>query len=130
MPWAGSGRVTGVGVPPVAGTRIVPRVPPKRITFSLLQERPSAFAVRSQIVSAGPPATSIFRSLPWLANAINRLSGDHAVKYAPSVPDKGCDSKESSVRIHKPCALLPEPVTLKTSRRPSGDTENAPTLAP
>ena len=79
--------VAGVGTPPDAET-LCSAVPPageKTMTPSRLQE-PLIPGAASHNVTGGPPATSIFFSLPPAKNPSERLSGDQNGDAPPSVP--------------------------------------------
>src|SRR5262245_39432775 len=74
----------------------------------------------SQITWGTPPEISIFLSLDWAKNPIERLSGDQNIASAPSVPTKGRASKEPSARSQR--SSLPSLVLRrKATYRPSGE---------
>ncbi len=90
--------------------------------------RPETAGV-SHSVTAGPPATSIFLSLPSAKNPRDRLSGDQKGEEAPSVPGSSCAVSVSSARTHRrlpPVAAFAR----KAIRDPSGDTASGAGDAP
>ena len=71
---------------------------------------PGAANGASATVWGGPPAISIFCSLPCAVNATKRESGDQNGLPAPSVPVNGCAIVASSGRSQSccwPAALMP-----------------------
>ena len=117
--------VSGNAFPPVAETRMIPTPGasfPNIITPSLFQEPPTASPGSSQMVCAGPPATSIFLNFPRASYATNRLSGDQTgMPLASSVPLRGRASNVSKDRIQRR-GTPSSPVARKASLRPSGET--------
>ena len=80
--------VTGAGAPPAAETRNRPLVTVGANTMvpSRFQVPPTPM-IASQRVTGGPPATSIFFSLPRAKKPMNRPSGDQNGNAPPSVPE-------------------------------------------
>src|SRR2546425_5778307 len=124
--WATSWRdsssvVTGVGTPPDADTRynLFEISGVKMITPSRFHEAPPPVDV-SHSVCGGPPATSIFLSLPPAKKPMKWLSGDQNGNAALSVPGKGCIVSESNERSQRK-DFPEESLTLIARRRPSGE---------
>src|SRR6185436_17705629 len=92
----------------------------KRITPSRFHDPPRGLPPTSQMVSGGPPWTSIFFNFESTKKASLRLSGDQNGETAPSVPGSALASSESSERIHN-TRFLSSPTAAKTMRLPSGE---------
>src|SRR5436309_3793437 len=92
----------------------------KTITPSRFHVPPRPFGAL-QSVCGGPPAASIFLSLPFAKNPMKPLSGDQKGKDAHSVPASGCAEDAPSGRSQRDCTPL-APMATTASRSPSGDT--------
>src|ERR1700730_6735699 len=71
-----------------------------------------------QSVVGRPPAISIFLSLPWAKNPMERLSGEQKGKAAPSVRGSACHLGESNEYNQR--RGLPSETATVTRRCPSG----------
>ena len=110
---------SAVALPPAAGTRNRPCPLTANTISPFLLQVPPRPAPASQRVNAGPPARSIFFSLPSAKNAMERLSGDQKGSTAPSVPVSARAESESRSRTQS--WSLPSSVATKARRRPSGE---------
>ena len=90
----------------------------KTITPSRFHAPPRGVGA-SQRVSAGPPVTATFLSLPCAKKPRCASSGDQNGRSASSVPRISRASSESSGRIQR--RFAPPSVLVKTSRRPLGE---------
>src|SRR5947209_497260 len=90
--------MTIVGLPPVADTFWIEGVWANTMTPSL-PHVPAVALGASHKVIGGPPATSIFLSLPPAKNPNRRLSGDQNGCEPPSVPASAVAVSESRERI-------------------------------
>src|SRR5262249_36100198 len=118
------------GVPPAADTfeRDPLKVGEKTIVSSRFQlpPRPSG---ASQITCDGPPAASIFLSLPSAKNPMKRLLADQKGYVAPAVPGSGWLVAVFSALTQSDC-LPSTSVAPNTSRVPSGEIASGAVRSP
>src|SRR5262245_33223669 len=99
--------VAAVGAPPAADTfwsplarGVVMLAPGEKTITSLALQVPPRLSGTSQMVTGGPPDTSIFLSFPPAKNARKRPAGDQNGEDAPSVPGSSRAVSASSGRTH------------------------------
>src|SRR5206468_12589155 len=114
-------RVTGEGVPPESGMRLIgAEGDAKRITPWRLHVPPIPLGAASHRTTGGPPETSIRFNFPSAKKPTDFASGDQKGKSAFSVPASGCAATLSS-GCTQSCLFAPGAPATKAIRPPSGE---------